>query len=72
MTESPELDEFISKWHRICEELDTTNFYCSYEVSKNPDNSISGLIERVWGEVKPIYPTACDYKKVEYTLILQE
>lgn len=39
------------------------SFSYKYEVIKNPDQSISGSIDRFFGEIKGYYPIICSYKK---------
>lgn len=39
------------------------NFSYGYEITKNSDNSVSGIINRFFGEIRGIYPTVCTYKR---------
>lgn len=39
------------------------SFSYSYEVLKNKDNSISGFINNMFGEIKGYYPTQCKYQR---------
>ncbi len=41
----------------------TENFSYSYDIIKNSDISISGIINRLFGEIKGIYPTVCKYQR---------
>ena len=52
---------------------DAESFSCKYNVLKNPDDSsISGLINRMFGEIKGYYPTSFKYIKINDELIFQE
>ena len=45
------------------ENENANSFSYSYEVFKNQDSSISGIISNMFGEVKGFYPTSCTYRK---------
>ncbi len=40
---------------------DVKGFIFNYEVIKNPDQTISGTIDKFFGEIKGFYPTTCNY-----------
>ena len=42
--------------------IDTFSY--GYEVSKNNENTISGIISKLFGEIKGYHPTTCKYKKI--------
>lgn len=39
------------------------SFYYAYEVTKNTDKSISGGVNKLFGEIKGYYPIICKYKQ---------
>lgn len=51
----------------------TDSFYCRYDAMKNKkDDSLSGLINTVFGEMKPYYPTDLNYKKIGRDFVRQK